>query len=215
MRPLGGIFFGHIGDRYGRKKAIIWSMLLMAAATTAIGLLPVHVKPHLMIVLLLLTLRLLQGFSVGGAAGGVITFVSEIAPRQRFFFFQSFIYAGMSGGMILGLIIGKTAIVAYHGDLYSNAWRIPFLMGAILGVIGAYLRVKALESPLFAALQQRKAVATLPLKILLRQFPKEVAILFVIFSASAIAAYFTVIFYPVYLRQLGIAAAQVLTINLV
>ncbi len=215
MRPLGGIFFGHIGDKYGRKKAIIISMLLMAVATTAIGLLPIHVTPHLMIVLVLLGLRLLQGFSVGGDTAGVMIFISEMAPRKRFFLFQSFIYSGMAGGMVLGLIVGKSAIAAYHSDLHSNAWRVPFLMGSILGIIGAYLRVKAVESQLFVELQHRQKVVTYPLNVLLRKFPKELAIFFVTFSASAIVAYFTIIFYPAYLTQLGIGVSQVLTINLI
>lgn len=214
MRPLGGIFFGHIGDRYGRKKAIVWSMLLMATATTAIGLLPVKVAPHMIIVMALLSLRLLQGFSVGGDTAGVVAFISEISPPRHFFFFQSFFYAGASGGMLLGLIIGKSAITAYHGDVASNAWRVPFLMGALLGGIGAYLRVKAVESPLFVALQRRKNIASAPLKALLCQFPKELAILFVTFSAGSIIFYFTVIFYPVYLRQLGMNVSHVLTIHL-
>ena len=156
MRPLGGIFFGHVGDRYGRKKAIIWSMLLMAIATTAIGLLPVNLTPHIIIVFALLGLRLLQGFAVGGDTAGVMTFISEIAPAKRFFFFQSFIHSGIFAGFMLGLIIGKSAIAAYHGDITSNAWRIPFLLSAMLGVTGAYLRIKAVESPLFSELQRRQ-----------------------------------------------------------
>ena len=214
MRPLGGIVFGHIGDKYGRKKAIIWSMLLMAAATTAIGLLPVVLTPHLIIVFTLLGLRLLQGFSVGGDMPGVMTFISEITPRKHFFFFQGFIHSGIIGGMILGLVIGKGALAAYHGDPTSNAWRIPFLMGAIIGAIGGYLRVKALETPLFFRLQQQQKTAVFPVKMLIKRFPKELTILFFMFNASYVIAYFVVVFYPVYLKQLGLSVNQVLTINL-
>ena len=141
MRPIGGIIFGHIGDRQGRKKALLISVLLMAIPTTLIAFLPNYESIGWYSALLLIILRLLQGLSVGGEFTGSISFLVEKAPENRRGFYGSWSTFGVFGGMLLGSGLASilTAILS-HNQLHDFGWRIPFLFGAVIGVVGLYLR---------------------------------------------------------------------------
>ncbi|WP_407561772.1 MFS transporter [Streptomyces sp. 184] len=158
VRPLGGAFFGPLGDRVGRKKVLALTMMLMAAATFSIGLIPSYDTIGLWAPALLILARLLQGFSTGGEYGGAATFIAEYAPDKRRGYFGSFLELGTLAGYIgaSGLVLVLTAGI---GDdaMGSWGWRIPFLIGGPLGAVGLYLRLKLEETPAFLKSEAGKA----------------------------------------------------------
>ncbi|OEV11856.1 MFS transporter [Streptomyces nanshensis] len=149
-RPLGGLVFGPLGDRIGRKQVLATTMLLMAASTFCVGLIPSMDTIGVAAPALLVFFRLLQGFSTGGEYGGAATFIAEYAPDKRRGFYGSFLEMGTLAGYV-----GAASIAAVlqtflsHADLVSWGWRIPFLIGGPIGLIGIYLRLKLDETPAF------------------------------------------------------------------
>ncbi|MGW7519224.1 MFS transporter [Streptomyces sp. NPDC054796] len=154
VRPLGGMFFGPLGDRIGRKKILALTMMLMAAGTFCIGLIPSYSAIGLASPVLLLVCRLVQGFSTGGEYGGAATFIAEYAPDKKRGFFGSFLelgtLAGYTGAAALVLLLNTTLGTSTMEDW---GWRIPFLVGGPIGLVGLYLRMKLDETPAF----QKKA----------------------------------------------------------
>ena len=141
VRPLGGLFWGPLGDRIGRKSVLALTILLMAGATFGVGLIPSYDRIGFWAPTLLILLRMVQGFSTGGEYGGAATFMAEYAPDERRGFFGSFLEFGTLAGFSLGaalmllfsLTLGETA-------MHDWGWRIPFLIAAPMGLIGTYLR---------------------------------------------------------------------------
>ncbi|EST24023.1 glycine betaine/L-proline transporter ProP [Streptomyces roseochromogenus] len=168
VRPLGGMVFGPLGDRVGRQKVLALTMIMMAAGTFAIGLIPSYASIGVGAPLLLLAARLVQGFSTGGEYAGASTFIAEYAPDKRRGFFGSWLEFGTLAGYIggAGLVTLMTALLSSH-DLVSWGWRIPFLIAGPMGVIGLYLRMRLEETPAFAA-ELDKAEASRP-KVRLRE----------------------------------------------
>ena len=150
MRPIGGIFFGALGDRVGRQTTLATTMILMAAASFAIGLLPSYATFGIGASILLFVCRLVQGFSTGGEYGGAMTFVAEHSPDKRRGFLTSWLEFGTLGGFVLGSGIVTVLTLALPPESFlSYGWRIPFLIGGPLGLIGLYLRLKLSETPAF------------------------------------------------------------------
>ncbi|WP_329547911.1 glycine betaine/L-proline transporter ProP [Streptomyces sp. NBC_01356] len=152
VRPLGGMVFGPLGDRIGRQKVLALTMIMMAAGTFAIGLIPSYGAIGVGAPLLLLAARLVQGFSTGGEYAGASTFIAEYAPDKKRGFFGSWLEFGTLAGYIggAGLVTLMTALLSTE-DLLSWGWRIPFLIAGPMGVIGLYLRMRLEETPAFAA----------------------------------------------------------------
>ena len=150
VRPLGGVFFGPLGDRVGRQKVLAATMIMMALGTFAIGLIPSHSSIGIWAPILLLVARLVQGFSTGGEYGGAATFIAEYAPDRRRGFLGSWLEVGTLGGFTLGagLVNGLTWAVG-DAAMLEWGWRIPFLIAGPLGFIGLYLRLKLEETPAF------------------------------------------------------------------
>ncbi|MEW2520866.1 MFS transporter [Actinacidiphila alni] len=150
VRPLGGFVFGPLGDRIGRQKVLAITMIMMAASTFAVGLLPSHASVGLLAPLLLLVCRLVQGFSTGGEYAGATTYIAEYAPDRRRGFLGSWLDFGTFVGYSLGsgLVTVLTLSVGSDG-LESWAWRIPFLVAGPLGVVGLYMRLKLEDTPAF------------------------------------------------------------------
>lgn len=141
MRPVGGVLFGHIGDRYGRRHALFISAAMMTVSTVAIGLLPTYAAIGAAAPLLLLLLRLLQGLSIGGEYTTSAIFLAENAAQRRRGLIASFAGCGASGGTLLGSMVGAaTATLMSTDDLVAWGWRIPFLLGILLGGFTLYLR---------------------------------------------------------------------------
>jgi MFS family permease len=159
-RPLGGALFGVLGDRFGRKKALVWSLSLMGLATMGVGLVPDYSTIGLAAPALLVALRLIQGLAVGGEVGGALLLVVESLPaRQRGYFASWPMIGGPAGNLLssgvlalLGLVLGEAAFVAW-------GWRIAFLASGALIVIGVWIRTRVEESPLYRAYVARRAGA--------------------------------------------------------
>lgn len=160
VRPLGGLIWGPLGDRMGRKTILAITILLMSGATFGIGLLPTAQTIGVWAPILLVLLRMIQGFSTGGEYGGAATYMAEYAPDQRRGFFGSFLEFGTMGGFALGTAVMLLfQLVLTPEQMNDFGWRIPFLLGAPLGLIGFYLRSKLDDSPVFTELQEQGAEA--------------------------------------------------------
>ncbi|MFJ5674685.1 glycine betaine/L-proline transporter ProP [Streptomyces sp. NPDC093097] len=155
VRPLGGMFFGPLGDRIGRQKVLAITMIMMAVGTFAIGLIPSYATIGVGAPILLLVARLVQGFSTGGEYGGASTFIAEYAPDKKRGFLGSWLEFGTLAGYVggAGLVTLMTALLSTD-DLHSWGWRIPFLIAGPMGVIGLYLRMRLEETPAFARLEK-------------------------------------------------------------
>ncbi|MCZ9882141.1 MFS transporter [Arthrobacter sp. B2a2-09] len=160
-RPLGGVVFGWLGDKVGRQKVLATTLLLMAASTFAVGLLPGYAQIGIWAAALLVILKLVQGFSTGGEYAGATTFVSEYAPDKRRGFFASFLDMGSYIGFALGAaLVSIMQLTIGQSAMEDWGWRLPFLIAGPLGVIAVYFRSKIEESPQFqATLDAQEAIA--------------------------------------------------------
>ena len=159
-RPVGGIVFGHFGDRIGRKRLLMLSLILMGVATILIGLLPTYSQIGIWAPIALIVLRLVQGFAVGGEWGGAVLMVAEHGDSARRGFWASWPQAGVAAGSLLATgILALMAGVQSEADFLDWGWRIPFLLSAGLVVVGFYIRNRVPESPLFEEAREEQAEA--------------------------------------------------------
>ncbi|MFD8570088.1 MFS transporter [Streptomyces sp. NPDC059639] len=155
VRPIGGAFFGPLGDRIGRQRVLAITMIMMAAGTLSIGLIPSYGSIGVWAPVLLIVARMVQGFSTGGEYGGACTFIAEYAPDKRRGFFGSFLELGTNAGYVAGATLATVLITTLPEDsLYSWGWRIPFLIAGPIGLVGLYVRMKLEETPAFQKLAQ-------------------------------------------------------------
>jgi len=176
-RPLGGLVFGHFGDRIGRKKLLMVSLVLMGAATFLIGLLPTYDQIGLAAPLLLIFLRLVQGFAVGGEWGGAVLTVAEYGDAKRRGMWAGWVQAGVPAGNILAA--GSLAVLSFvlsDEDFISWGWRVPFLASVVLIGIGYWVRAMIAETPVFAATKATEGVSKAPALEVIRRKPKALAI---------------------------------------
>ncbi|MCE0764447.1 MHS family MFS transporter [Pseudonocardia kujensis] len=181
-RPLGGLVFGHYGDRLGRKKLLVVSLLMMGLSTFAIGLLPGYATIGVAAPALLVLLRLIQGFALGGEWGGAVLIVSEHGDARRRGFWASWPQAGAPAGQLLANgLLALLAVVQSEEAFDVWGWRIPFLLSAVLVLIGLYVRLSVEESPVFREAQAKAAeraaegrATTPPIVEVLRRYPREV-----------------------------------------
>ncbi|HEV7980427.1 MFS transporter [Amycolatopsis sp.] len=162
-RPIGGLIFGHIGDRVGRKRTLIATMLIMGLATCAIGLVPTYGTIGVAAPIILVVLRLAQGIAIGGEWGGAVLMAVEYAPRGKRGLYGSFPQMGLAVGLMLGTGVFAGLNVALPGDAFlSWGWRIAFGLSAILVLVGMFIRLKVIETPAFRKMAQHQAKATVP-----------------------------------------------------
>ncbi len=181
-RPVGGLIFGHYGDILGRKKLLVISLLMMGTATFAIGLLPGYDAIGVWAPILLVLLRLIQGFGLGGEWGGAVLIVSEYGDPKRRGYWASWPQAGVPLGQLLANgLLALLALVQSEDAFLSWGWRIPFLLSAVLVLIGLFIRLSIEESPVFRAAQARTEVAAgaggkrpMPIIEVFRRYPREV-----------------------------------------
>ncbi|NUK00369.1 MHS family MFS transporter [Streptomyces lunaelactis] len=206
-RPIGALVFGHYGDRLGRKKLLVLSLLLMGGATFAIGLLPTHATIGSAAPVLLTVLRLVQGFALGGEWGGAVLLVSEHGDAKRRGFWASWPQTGAPAGQLLatGVLSALTALLSDAAFL-SWGWRIPFLLSGVLVIVGLWIRLSVDESPVFKAAlaqaEQRKAasgqVEKMPLVAVLRHHWRDVLVAMGARMAENISYYVITAFILVY-----------------
>ncbi|MFI0738818.1 MFS transporter [Streptomyces sp. NPDC021100] len=161
VRPLGGLFFGPLGDRVGRKRVLALTMVLMAAGTFAIGLIPSYAAVGFWSPVLLIVFRMLQGFSTGGEYGGASTFIAEYAPDKRRGYYGSFLEFGTLAGYVgaAGLVTLMSTWLGGDG-MREWGWRVPFLVAGPLGLVGLYLRLRLEDTPAFRKLAEESTART-------------------------------------------------------
>lgn len=173
-RPLGGIVFGHFGDRVGRKAMLILTLLMMGVPTVAIGLIPTHDQIGYWAAALLVLLRFLQGVAVGGEWGGAVLMAVEHAPAGQKGFYGSLPQTGVGAGLVLSSLAMGAVAQLPEEDLMSWGWRLPFLASIVLLGVGWLIRSRVPESPEFLRLRAEQAPAKAPLGVVLRQHRRAV-----------------------------------------
>lgn len=170
MRPIGGLVFGHIGDRIGRKRSLALTMLIMGGATALIGVLPTAAQIGAWAPVLLLVLRVLQGFALGGEWGGAVLLAVEHSPGDRRGRYGAVPQVGLALGLALGTgIFAFLQIVLGPARFLSYGWRIGFLLSVLLVAIGIVVRLRVEETPAFRELQDLQAASTVPIRDILRE----------------------------------------------
>ncbi|CBG86787.1 MFS transporter [Citrobacter rodentium] len=215
-RPLGGIIMAHFGDLVGRKKMFTLSILLMAAPTLAIGLLPTYASMGIVAPLLLLLMRILQGAAIGGEVPGAWVFVAEHVPEQRIGIACGTLTAGLTIGILLGSVVATQVNTHLSAQaVHDYGWRIPFLLGGVFGLVAMYLRRWLQETPVFLEMQQRKALAReLPVKSVVVRHQKAVAISMLLTWLLSAGIVVVILMSPVWLqKQYGLAPALTLQAN--
>lgn len=214
FRPLGAIVCGHLGDRYGRKRVLAATLILMGVSTALIGVLPTYAQIGLWAPVMLVGLRVLQGFSAGGEWGGAALMAVEHAPTDRRSLFGAFPQIGVPLGMIVatGALWCITTLVGAE-NFMAWGWRISFLLSIALIIVGVFIRRAVEESPVFLRMQSRRSHSSAPLGALLRKHPRQIALTTLIFVGNSTAGYLLVGFFISYgSRALRMPPQQVLMI---
>ncbi|WP_435113208.1 MFS transporter [Nocardiopsis synnemataformans] len=205
-RPLGGLVFGHFGDRIGRKQLLVISLLLMGGSTFAIGLLPTYAAVGLAAPLLLTLLRVVQGFALGGEWGGAVLLVAEHGKPQHRGFWASWPQAGAPGGNLLATaVLAVLALVMSDAAFLSWGWRIPFLLSGVLVLIGLWVRLAVSESQVFRDAHERAAASARPERApilgVLRDHWREALVAMGVRMAENVSYYVVTAFILVYATQ--------------
>lgn len=212
-RPLGGIVMAHFGDLLGRKRMFMLSVFLMAVPTLLIGLLPTYASIGIWAPLLLLALRMLQGAAIGGEVPGAWVFVSEHVPQNRVGFACGTLTAGLTGGILLGSLVAMAVNKIYTPEqVLDQAWRIPFIVGGVFGLLAVWLRQWLYETPIFKELQAKQALADeLPLKKVVREHRAAIAVTMLMTWLLSAAIVVMILMTPTLIQKLyGISAATAL-----
>lgn len=219
VRPLGGIFFGKIGDKYGRKIVLSTTIIIMAIATLLIGLLPTYETIGVWAPILLLVARMIQGFSTGGEYSGAMVYIAESSPDKK----RGMIGSGLEIGSLVGFIAASglvtvLTLVLSDAQMLAWGWRLPFLIAAPIGLIGLYLRRHLDESPVFEEMEQSMDENDTPLtfKEILKHYKKDLLLSVVIVAFFNITNYMVLSYMPSYLTEvLGVNDNMSLIILLV
>jgi metabolite-proton symporter len=215
-RPLGGIVFGHYGDKIGRKSMLVTTLMLMGVATVLIGLLPTYEQIGVAAPVLLVLLRFVQGFGVGGEWGGAVLMAVEHSQPGRRGYHASWVQAGVPVGMLLANGVFMVFSRMEESAFLSWGWRVPFLLGVLLLGVGMFIRLKIVESPVF--LEAQKAVAEkegekkhVPILAVIREHPRNVLLAMgARFAENAFFYIFTVLVLSYGSQQLGMAKGDLL-----
>jgi metabolite-proton symporter len=175
-RPFGGILFGHFGDRVGRKSMLVTTLMLMGVATFLIGVLPTYRQVGIVAPILLVLLRFIQGLGVGGEWGGAVLMAVEHGHRGRRGFYASWVQAGVPAGMVLATAVFNLFKLLPEEAFLSWGWRVPFLLGLVLLGVGLFIRLRLLESPLFAQVRDTGKSVRVPFLEVIRRYPRNVVL---------------------------------------
>lgn len=203
VRPIGAIIFGHLGDRLGRKKVLMSSIALMATTTCLIGILPTYNKIGIFAPVLLISLRILQGLSIGGETIGAASFAIESTQDAKRGFTTSLVWACSGIGILLSsVIVTIMTWMMTPQSLSAWGWRLPFLLGALTGILGYYLRKNTSEPLLFKSLQDNNQIEKFPLMHAIKKFKAELLIAAGLYVLSAIITYLIFVYMPVYAAKI-------------
>lgn len=211
-RPVGGIVFGHFGDRVGRKATLVTTLMMMGVATCLIGVLPTYHTLGVAAPILLVVLRIIQGIGVGGEWGGAVLMAVEHGHAGRRGLYGSCVQMGVPAGLLLA-----TGVFAAFSSMEEEAflrwgWRMPFLFGVLLLGVGMFIRLRVMESPLFAAAQRQQDVRPIPIVDVFRRYPKNVLLAMgARFAENASFYIFSVFVLSYATEQLGLPKSNVLT----
>ena len=210
-RPLGGLIFGHLGDRHGRKNALVITLSLMGGATFLMGLLPTFEQVGYLAPICLVILRIVQGIASGGEWGGGVLMLSENAPAKRVGFYAAWSQLGVSGGFVLSAVAFYLVQMLPEPDFMSWGWRLPFLLSILIFGVGIYIRRRLPESREFeAALAKREVQAHPPALQILREHPKAVLQAMGLRVAENGGAYIFLSFSMAYAKFTGLSTQVVL-----
>src|SRR5436190_11043028 len=215
-RPLGGVVMGHYGDRIGRKFMLVWALLLMGLATLAIGLLPTYARIGVWAPVLLVVLRFVQGFALGGEWSGAVLMSVEHAPDRRRGIFGSIVALGLPAGFLLSdlvFLVASTTVPA--AEFTAWAWRIPFIASGLLVAVGLWVRLGIAESPVFARAATH-GVRRMPIVDVLRSHGRTVLMAAGNYLAISSIGYIVLVYFITYAtRQLGLTLPLTLTLVMV
>ena len=214
-RPLGGVVFAHYGDTIGRKPMLVYSLLLMGAATVLMGVLPGYASIGIWAPILLVMLRFAQGLGVGGEWGGAALMAVEHAPRDRRGFYGAWPQVGVPAGIVLGTgTYALLSAVLTDEQFVAWGWRVPFLASAALIAVGMWIRLTVAESPIFQATLDTKSAAKMPVLEALKTYPKEIALAAGSFVATNATFYIVSVWLISYATMsLGYDRTAILTAN--
>ena len=210
-RPLGGIVFGHLGDRYSRKMTLIMTLTLMGATTFVIGLLPVYSQVGIWAPLTLIILRFLQGVASGGEWGGGVLMLSENAPASRRGFYTAWSQMGVSGGFVLSAFAFWLVQKLPESDFMSWGWRVPFLLSIVIFLVGVYIRKNIRESKAFTQAKPQEKHEKIPLLVLVREHPKALLQAIALRLPENGASYIFFTFSVVYAKHIGISTGDIIS----
>jgi MHS family proline/betaine transporter-like MFS transporter len=210
IRPLGGFIWGHIGDRLGRRKALSLSILIMSGATFCIALIPGYNTIGILAPILLLLVRIVQGFSAAGEYAGASAFLVEYAPANKRGLYAAVVPASTAAGLLLGsLIAALLSSVLTAEELHDWGWRLPFLLAAPMGLIGRYIRTKLEDTPAFRALAAEDHTVKAPVFAMFKTYRKQLIIATGAVLLNAVGFYVILSYMPTYLaEELGFGAAE-------
>jgi MHS family proline/betaine transporter-like MFS transporter len=214
LRPFGGVLLGPLGDKFGRRRVLSFTIIMMSAATFCIGLIPSYESIGIAAPALLLLARLVQGFSTGGEYGGAATFIAEYAPDRKRGFYGSFLEFGTLAGYVLGASLATAVQLGLPDDaLNSWGWRIPFLIAGPLGLIGFYLRYRLEDTPAFRDAQNAGETSRAPFTETIQSVWPQILNLIGFVILLNVAVYTLLTYMPTYLTQvLDISESQSLLI---
>lgn len=220
IRPLGGLFWGPLGDRIGRKKVLAATILLMAGSTFLVGLIPSYTTIGIAAPILLYTLRMLQGFSTGGEYGGAATFMAEYAPDRKRGFWGSFLEVGTLAGFSAGALLMLGLITVLDETTMQDwGWRLPFLIAGPLGMIGMYLRSRMEDTPVFQELDDKHEVEASvgsEFRDLFSEYWPQILKLFGLVIALNVVNYTLLSYMPTYLQgSIGLNETEVLVVPVI
>jgi MHS family shikimate/dehydroshikimate transporter-like MFS transporter len=200
-RPVGGVIFGHFGDRVGRKSMLVLTLVIMGVATFMIGLLPTYEHIGVWAAVALIVLRIAQGFGVGGEWGGAVLMAVEHAPARTRGFYGSWPQLGVPAGLLLSTAVFAVFARLPPEDFLSWGWRVPFLLSVVLVVVGLVIRLKLLETPSFTRLKETRTEVRMPIVDVVRRYPRQLLLAMGVRIAENGAFYIYSVFVLLYATQ--------------
>ena len=215
MRPLGGILFGILGDKFGRKAALVFSILMMAIPTAMIGMIPTYQEIGVIAPICLTLIRLLQGLALGGGFSGCMTFIVEHAPSNQRGLIGSTTMFSLGAGVLLGIVV-SLGFSTYlpEKDFISWGWRLPFIISLAIGMVAFYIRNHVDESPVYLKAKEHGNISKTPVREVFRHHWKELLIAIAMYLTVTIPFYSLTAFFSTYLQQhTGMKLHDALLIN--